>query len=128
MVFNTSIFQCLAAFATGAAFAAVLLSPFIAGISLRIIQTQSLAMLGDFFLAQIGIRRKDLDVLVCSCRHGLRHGIDETRAAVRVNGMVARMIGYHHTFQAVALGDARGDGQHDAVAEGTTVDFMFSSS
>ena len=63
------------------------------------------------------VRSVNRDVRVSARRHRLRHGIYKFLAAIRVNIMVAKMVRHHHTFQAVALSNARGDGQHDAVTE-----------
>ena len=95
----------------------MLLSAFIARIGLGIVQPQGLAVLGDFLLSQIGVRRIDFDILIRSRRHGFRHRIDKARAAVGIDGVVAGMVGNHHAFQAVALSDARSNGQHDAVTK-----------
>ena len=74
-------------------------------------------MLGNLLLAQIGIWSINRDVFIRSRRHGFRHGVDEIGTAIRVNGMVARMVGYHHAFQTVALSNTCGNSQHNAIAE-----------
>ena len=95
----------------------MLLAAFVAGIGLAIIQAKSLSVLGDFLFAQVGVGCIDGNVFIRSCRHRLRHRVDEALATVGIDGMVACMVGYHHPLQAVALGNAGSDGQHDAVAE-----------
>ena len=48
----------------------------------------------------------------------LVEGVDELGAAVGIDGMVATVIGHHDIAESVALGNAHGNGEHDAIAEG----------
>ena len=52
-----------------------------------------------------------------SCLGSPVDGRDKLRTAVRINSVVASMIGYQHLLQVVALSYADGNAQHDAVAE-----------
>ena len=45
------------------------------------------------------------------------HRLHKLRPAVGIDGVVAAVVGHHDKLQAVALGDAHGYRQHDAVAE-----------
>ena len=66
----------------------------------------------------MGVGGFDFHLVVCSGLNGSVHGADEFGSAVRIDGVVAAMVGQHDGGEAVAVGDAGGYGEHDAVAEG----------
>ena len=49
--------------------------------------------------------------------HGGGEGVDERRAAVRIDGVVSAVVGQHNGVQLVAFGQTGRHGQHNAVAE-----------
>lgn len=73
---------------------------------------------GDVFFAKRDEGAEDLDVGVGACGDGLRHGGEEVFAAVGVDGVVTGVGGDDEAFGADAFGEASGDGEEDAVAEG----------
>ena len=96
----------------------MVVAAFVARPCLGVVDAELLAAQGDVGLGDMGIGCPYLDVGVCALLHGFGHGTDEGRAAVGIDGVVAAVVGYHDAPQAVALGNAAGYGEHDAVAEG----------
>ena len=100
-----------------AAFAAVLGAAFVARPCFAVVDAEGFAFSGNVALGEAGVGSMDFDVGVCAIVHGLAHGGDEGGAAVGIDGVVAAMIGYHHTFQSSTFGNATSDGEHDAIAK-----------
>ena len=76
------------------------------------------ATAGYVGLADVGVGSLDCHIDVGSCLGSGIDGCDELRAAVGIDGMVAAVVGNEDTPERVALGNANGNGEHDAVAEG----------
>ena len=95
----------------------MLLTAFIAGVGLRIVDAQVGTDAADVSLGDVGVRSLYFNVGVGAMLHSLRHRTDEVLAAVRIDGMIAEMVGNKHTVEPTALSHSASDGKHDAIAE-----------
>ena len=116
-IVDAGVTKGLDALAAGAALAAMLLATLVARVGHRVIHAHSLAVTSDVGLAEVCVRREDLYALVGALLHRHRHGIDKRLSAIGIDGMVTGMVGNHHAVQSITLGNAAGNGKHDAVAE-----------
>ena len=58
-----------------------------------------------------------MNIHKCTCLCSLVDGIDKLRATIRIDGMVATMVGDEHLLQTIALCDSDSNAQHDAITE-----------
>lgn len=110
--------QSLGALDAGATPAAWLGAPFVTAVGVVIVDAELQAAQADLAFGEPGVGAFKADAGECALGDGASHGVDESGAAVGVNGVVARMVGEHHGGEAAALGESGGHGEHDAVAEG----------
>lgn len=104
--------------AAGGALAAVQLAAAVAGIGVGKVNTELCADGGDFCLGVGDEGTQDLQMGVGAVRDGCGHGSHEFLAAVGVEGVVASVGCNDEPGGAFAFGNACGNGQEDAVAEG----------
>ena len=97
-IINTSQFESLLALYTCATRSAVHLSALIARPCLTVVDAEHLATTGDVGLGDIGVWRNDLHVVVCALLCSLTDGVDERGTAVGIDGVVSKVIGYHHVL------------------------------
>ena len=95
----------------------MLLASLVAAPCLGVVQSQFLAASGNVALGDLGVRSYNVHIVVCAGIGSRVDGVDELRTAVGIYGMVATVIGYEHLVEAVALGNAYGYREHNAVAE-----------
>ena len=107
----------LTALHTCGAASAVYLTPTVAGIGGGVVNTETLAYGSYFTLAYVRVWGTHLNADISASAHGLRHMANELWSAVRIYGMVARVIGNVNTVKVAAFCYSAGDGEHYAVAE-----------
>ena len=106
-----------ATLSAGAAGAAVVLPPFVAGIGFGVVDAQPLAVACNFGFVDIAVGRTHLNALVGARLHSRRHGIHEIGSAVGIDGVVAGVVGNHHPLESVAFGYATSNGKHNTIAK-----------
>ena len=104
-------------FGACAARAAMLFLPAVAGISAVIVDSKFHPAAHYVVFCQVCVGAEELDSVICALFDCFPHGIDEFRAAVGINGVVARMVGEHQRGKFPALGKPGGHSQHYPVAE-----------
>ena len=72
---------------------------------------------GNLSFRQMGERTKQGNTGESSRFGSTAHRLYKLRPAVRINSVVASVIGHHHMFQSPALSHSDGYAKHDAVAE-----------
>ena len=107
-----------AALAAGGALAAVEFAAAVAGVGVGEIHTELGAGGGYFCLGAGDEGAQNLQIRVGAVGNGGRHGCHELLPAVGVDGVVATVGGDDQSFCTLAFGDAGGNGQKNAVAEG----------
>lgn len=107
----------LGALYTGAAPAAGLGATFVTAVGVVVVDAELQAAQADFSFGEPGVGTFQADAGECALGDGACHGVDESGAAVGVDGVVARVVGEHHGGEAAAFGESGGHGEHDAVAE-----------
>ena len=90
----------------------------VAGPSVGEVDAELMADGGDVFFAHVDEGAQDLHVGIGASRDRLRHGGEKVFAAIRIDGVVARVCGDDETFCSNAFGKASGDREQDAIAEG----------
>ena len=108
----------LAPLDAGAAGATVNRPALVAGPGHAVVHAEAGADTGNASLVQADERPQQFDARVGALGHGDGHAQHEGLAAVGVNGVVAGVRGDDQRLRAAALGQAGGDGEHDAVAKG----------
>ena len=109
--------KCLAALDAGAADSAVGVSAFVAGPCLREIDAEFRAAASNGGFIHVDERAGDFHSGVGAFPHGLLHALHEGLAAVRINGVVARVCGDDEPAGAGIFCHTSGDGEQDAVAK-----------
>ena len=107
-----------AALAAGGALAAVLLAAAVAGVGVGEVLTELGAGGGYFRLGAGDEGTQNLQIRVGAVGDSGRHGCHELLPAVGVDGVVATVGGDDQPFGTLAFGNAGGNGQENAVAEG----------
>ena len=108
-ILNTRFSQCFLALHAGTAFSAVLLTTLVAAPGLGIVNTEFLADGCNLALGDVGIRSHHANIYEGARLGSLIDCLDKFRATVRIDGVVAAMIGDEHLLQIVALSDTDGD-------------------
>ena len=118
LIINGGSSEGLTALDTGAAATAMVFSPLVTRPRLAIIYAQRLAATGNVSFGDVCIGRAQTDVDEGACGGSLVEGVDKLRSAVGIDGMIASVVGHHNVSESVALGNAHGDAEHDAITEG----------
>lgn len=95
-VFNAGLAQGLFSFHACAAFAALLLTALVAAPCLAVVNAEASANACYVGLADAGVGGTDFYALPCAEACGVIHCFYKLRTAVRIDGMVAGMIGDEH--------------------------------
>ena len=95
----------------------MLVATFVAAPCLGVVDAESSTTSRDVGLCDIGVRSHYMHVDVCASLRRLVYGVDKLGTAVGLDGVVAAVVGNEHVLKIVALGNANGNRQHDAVAE-----------
>ena len=90
---------------------------FVAGVGEGVVDAEFLAAEGDVAFGDVAVGGDDADAVVGAGPGRTVEGFHEFGTAVGVDGMVAGVVRDHDGVQVAAFGQARGDGEHNAIAE-----------
>ena len=110
MIFDAGLGEGFFAFAAGAAYAAVVFAAFVATPGLGVVEMKVFAFGCNLSLGETGIRRKELNPVPRTEMDGVIHRLDELRAAVGVDSMIAGMISQQDVLEMIVLRYTGSDG------------------
>ena len=96
----------LTAFYAGCAFAAVVRSAFVAGIGVRVVNSETFAAFGYLCFSDTVVWCNKRYVSVCACLNRAVHSLYKFRAAVGIHGVVTTVVCHHHFLESAAFGES----------------------
>ena len=103
---NPCFIKGLAALYAGGAFTAMVRSAFIAGIGVRVVNSETFAAFGYLGFSDTGVWRNQGNVSVGACLNRAVHSLYKFRAAVGINRVITTVVCHHHFLEPAAFSES----------------------